>query len=61
MIQGQAERHKYLEIMVKETERLTRLINEVLDLAKIEAGRIDLSIEDVVLGTVLIESLQLIL
>ena len=33
-----AERKRFLAIIVKETERLTRLINQVLDLAKIEAG-----------------------
>ncbi|HET7788561.1 MAG TPA: sensor histidine kinase, partial [Myxococcales bacterium] len=32
------ERKRFLAIIVKETERLTRLINQVLDLAKIEAG-----------------------
>src|SRR6266511_4081396 len=33
-----AERQRYLEIVVAETERLTRLINQVLDLAKLESG-----------------------
>jgi len=39
---------------------LLDLINEVLDLTRIEAGRIDLSIESVVVGKVVTESLQLI-
>jgi signal transduction histidine kinase len=33
-----AERQRFLGIIVKETERLTRLINQMLDLAKIESG-----------------------
>jgi Na+/proline symporter/signal transduction histidine kinase len=33
-----AQRGKFLEIIIKESERLTRLINQVLDLAKIESG-----------------------
>jgi signal transduction histidine kinase len=33
------ERKKFLGIITKETERLTRLINQVLDLAKIESGK----------------------
>jgi Na+/proline symporter/signal transduction histidine kinase len=32
------QRRKFLDIIAKETERLTRLINQVLDLAKIESG-----------------------
>jgi len=34
-----AERLKFLGIITRETERLTRLINQVLDMAKISSGR----------------------
>ncbi len=34
-----AERVRFLTIITRETERLTRLINQVLDLAKISSGR----------------------
>ncbi|MGW8161074.1 MAG: sensor histidine kinase, partial [Desulfobulbales bacterium] len=50
------ERQKYLGIIVKENERLTRLINEVLDLAKIESGRADWHMENVDLTEVLHEA-----
>jgi signal transduction histidine kinase len=33
------KRRQFLGIILKETERLTRLINQILDLAKIESGR----------------------
>jgi Na+/proline symporter/nitrogen-specific signal transduction histidine kinase len=36
-----AERQRYLTIVIKETERLTRLINQVLDLSKLESGSAD--------------------
>jgi Na+/proline symporter/nitrogen-specific signal transduction histidine kinase len=52
----QEERHKYLDIMVKETERLTRLINEVLDLAKIESGRADWFMENIDLTEIIKEA-----
>jgi len=35
---GEAERHRFLGLVIKESERLTRLINQVLDLAKLESG-----------------------
>ncbi len=41
------ERRRFLGIIVAETNRLTRLVNQVLDLAKIESGRADWNAEDV--------------
>lgn len=35
------ERQKFLAIITKESERLTRLIDQILDLAKMEAGRMN--------------------
>lgn len=49
-----------VEEITKAGNHLLELINEVLDLARIESGHIDLSIEAVVLGEVISESLQLI-
>jgi Na+/proline symporter/signal transduction histidine kinase len=34
-----AQRRKFLDIITKESERLTRLINQVLDLSKLDAGK----------------------
>ncbi|MFD1627786.1 sensor histidine kinase [Azospirillum griseum] len=39
------QRRAFLAIIIAESERLTRLINEVLDMAKIEAGAMDWAIE----------------
>jgi Na+/proline symporter/signal transduction histidine kinase len=41
------QRAGYLQIVVDETERLTRLINQVLDLSKLESGAADWHIEPV--------------
>jgi len=41
------EQHsKFLSIIVKESERLTRLINQVLDMAKMDSGRTEWSAEN---------------
>jgi len=52
--------HESVEEIIKAGDHLLILINEVLDLSRIESGRIDLSVETVVLGDVMNESLQLI-
>lgn len=51
------KRQEFLDIIVRETARLTRLINDVLDLAKIDSGQMDWSFEEVDLGAVVREAL----
>ncbi|HMN91630.1 MAG TPA: sensor histidine kinase [Hydrogenophaga sp.] len=41
------QRQQFLDIIVTETERLTRLVNQVLDMAKIEAGHAEWHTEDI--------------
>jgi len=51
-----AERKKFLGIITRETERLTRLINQVLDLAKIESGRAEWQMSQVDLHEVVADT-----
>jgi signal transduction histidine kinase len=46
------KRGEFLAIIVKESERLTRLINEVLDLSKIQSGTLEWHMADVDLAEV---------
>ncbi|MFO1129587.1 MAG: sensor histidine kinase [Rhodospirillales bacterium] len=48
-----AERQHFLSIIIRESERLTRLINQVLDLTKIETGRMKWQMAAVDLGDVI--------
>jgi Na+/proline symporter/signal transduction histidine kinase len=50
------EREKFLRIVVHETERLTRLINQVLDMSKLASGTVQWNITDVDLGGVVQDS-----
>ena len=52
-----ANRKKFLAIIVKETERLTRLINQVLDMAKIESGNAEWHTAEIDLHEVIEESI----
>src|ERR671910_462657 len=52
----QPQRDRFLHIVVEEIERLTRLINQVLDLSKIESGRAEWDIAEVDLAEVVEES-----
>lgn len=52
------QRREFLDIVVRETERLTRLINEVLDLAKIESGGMEWRLERLDLREVIEDSVE---
>jgi Na+/proline symporter/nitrogen-specific signal transduction histidine kinase len=50
------ERERFLRIVIDEIERLSRLINQVLDLSKIESGRAEWTMAEVDLKEVIEES-----
>jgi len=52
------QRQEFLEVIIKEEERLTRLINQVLDLQKLEAEPMTLQVEPLSLRTIVNEAVQ---
>lgn len=50
------QRQGFLDIVVKETERLTRLIDEVLDVAKIESDRMEWRMEKLDLRELILDA-----
>ena len=55
---GLTERKRFLDIISKESERLTRLINQVLDLAKIESGKLEWNVSEVDLREAITDSVN---
>jgi signal transduction histidine kinase len=53
-----AQRQRFLGLVVAETERLTRLVNQVLDMAKIEAGHAEWRAVEVDLRALLKQAVQ---
>lgn len=53
-----ADRKRFLGIIVSEAERLTRLINQILDMAKLESGRAEWTTAEVDLGEVAREAMD---
>jgi Na+/proline symporter/signal transduction histidine kinase len=51
-----AERHRFLGLVIKESERLTRLINQVLDLAKLESGLAEWRTADLDLREIVVDA-----
>ena len=52
------DRKRFLGIIVNEAERLTRLINQILDMAKLESGRAEWTTAEVDLGEVARETME---
>jgi signal transduction histidine kinase len=52
------ERRRFLAIIVSETERLSRLINQILDMAKLDSGRAEWTTTEVDLAEVIRESVM---
>lgn len=52
------KRDKYLNIALKESERLTKMTNDILDLSKMESGQLDLSKSEFSINNLLINEIE---
>ena len=52
------KQEKYLDVMKKEATRLLGMINDILDVAKLESGRMQLNIEEIDINEVIKSSVQ---
>ncbi len=55
---SEEDRNQFLTTVIDSCKRLTRLINDVLDLSKIEAGRMPFNIEDLHIKSLISETLS---
>ncbi|HKZ56044.1 MAG TPA: GAF domain-containing protein [Anaerolineales bacterium] len=55
------QQRRFLEIVNENTERLTMLVNDLLDLSRIEAGKVELSFQHLDVGSLLEEAKDLVL
>jgi len=58
IIDTEEERREYLEVIHSEGERLSRLINDVLDLTKMEAGKLDYTFQELSIASVIHTSMN---
>jgi len=57
-VAGEEKRRRYLQTIVRESQRLTRLVNNILDFSRLEQGRKDYHFESLDLGQLLSELLD---
>ncbi len=55
---GPEERQKFLGIVIQESERLSRLINQVLDLAKLDSGTAEWQVSEIDVRQVILDCLD---
>lgn len=55
---SEGQRSEFLRIVVKESERLTRLINQVLDMAKLDSGSVDWHIDQIDLRSLIHDAIN---